>query len=168
MKPGSMVTFSMNDEGNVWTTRLPSVQATESLGHKIGQQLTGGEIIALKGELGAGKTVFVRGLASGILIDSAVVTSPTFTLIHEYHGRLHLIHADLYRLELPQEWLALGLQEYFHSSSVVVIEWAERMEDDLPLDRLEIYLEHQQRSSRKATLRSTGPQSRELVLKILE
>ncbi|GJL66479.1 MAG: tRNA (adenosine(37)-N6)-threonylcarbamoyltransferase complex ATPase subunit type 1 TsaE [Nitrospirales bacterium] len=158
----------MNTEGNIWTTRLPSVHATESLGHRLGQQLTGGEIIALRGELGAGKTVFVRGLASGILIDSAMVTSPTFTLIHEYHGRLHLIHADLYRLELPQEWRGLGLQEYFYSSSVVVIEWAERMEKDLPPDRLDIHLEHRQRSSRNATLRATGPHSRELVLKIAE
>jgi len=136
MKTSSMGPLFMNDEGNAWTTRLSGVQATESLGHRIGQQLTGGEVVTLSGELGAGKTVLVRGLASGIQVDSTLVTSPTFTLIHEYHGRLHLVHADLYRLERPHEWLDLGLQEYFHSSSVVVIEWAERMADDLPPDRL--------------------------------
>ncbi|WP_447969152.1 tRNA (adenosine(37)-N6)-threonylcarbamoyltransferase complex ATPase subunit type 1 TsaE [Nitrospira sp. M1] len=158
----------MKNEGNGWTTRLPSVQATESLGQRLGQHLTGGEVIALRGELGAGKTVFVRGLASGIQVDTALVSSPTFTLIHEYHGRLQLIHADLYRLEHPHELAGIGIQEYMDSSSVVVIEWAERMEDDLPTDHLEILLEHQQRSIRKATVRATGTKSRDLVLKILE
>ncbi|GJL56249.1 MAG: hypothetical protein NPIRA02_33810 [Nitrospirales bacterium] len=159
--------FSLHAEGNAWTARLPSVQATESLGQCLGQQLTGGEVIALRGELGAGKTVLVRGIASGMQIDPAVVTSPTFTLIHEYSGHLQLIHADLYRLEHLRELAEIGLHDYMHASSVVVIEWAERMKDHLPADRLDILLEHQQRSRRTASLRATGTKSRDLVVKIL-
>ena len=133
----------------------------------LGCHFTGGEVVALKGELGAGKTVFVRGLASGLALDPKDVTSPTFTLIQEYHGRLPLIHVDLYRLEHLQELAHIGFYEYLNSTSVVAIEWAERLGEDLPSDRLEIYLEHRKRSGRKATFTPIGSRSHDLMLKIL-
>lgn len=162
-----MVSLSLHQSGDSWTLNLLSVKITESFGHMIGCHLTGGEVMALKGDLGAGKTVFIRGLASGLDIDPKNVTSPTFTLIHEYHGRLPLIHADLYRLEHHQELANIGFDEYLNSASIVAIEWAERMGEDLPRDRLEIYLEHQKRSGRKATLTSIGSRSHDLMSKIL-
>ena len=168
MKKKQTGLISLGPSGDDWFTDLPSVQATESLGCMLGRQLLGGEIIALTGDLGAGKTVLVRGLASGVEIDPELVTSPTFSLIHEYHGRIHLIHADLYRLESPQELANIGFHEYLNSTSTVVIEWAERMGKDLPTDRLEIHLYHQQRTSRKATLKATGAQSHDLIVKTLQ
>ncbi len=163
-----MLSLSLNQSGHFWRTNLPSIKATESLGYMFGCHLTGGEVITLRGELGTGKTVLVRGLASGVEIDSHLVTSPTFTLIHEYHGRIHLIHADLYRIETPQELASIGFDEYLNSSSAaVVIEWAERMGDNPPDDRLDIHLEHQHQSVRKATLRVTGPRSQNLILQTL-
>ena len=100
---------------------------TFAFAKKIGEQLTGGEVFLLKGDLGAGKTVFAKGLAAGLAIESSEVTSPSFTLINEYNGRLRLYHIDLYRLEagLHDE---LGLNEILDDGqSVVVIEWAERL-----------------------------------------
>lgn len=104
-----------------------SVEETLAIGAKIGKQLTGGEVFLLRGDLGAGKTVFVKGLATGLGIDPTDVTSPTFTLINIHEGRLRLYHIDLYRLE-SQTNLGLGLEELFDDkSSVIAVEWAERL-----------------------------------------
>ena len=158
--------LALRQSGSSWITTLSSVQTTESLGYKIGQQCTGGEVITLMGDLGTGKTVLARGLALGIDIDPQLVMSPTFTLIHEYCGRVRFIHADLYRIENPNELASLGIHEYFSSSTVVAIEWAERMRDELPADRLNIQLDHQEPTIRKATLTTTGPRSLNLIEKI--
>jgi tRNA threonylcarbamoyladenosine biosynthesis protein TsaE len=104
-----------------------SDEETFELGQQIGEQLESRAVFLLSGELGAGKTVFAKGLAAGLGIDPAGVTSPTFTLINEYEGRLPFYHIDLYRLEAGacQE---LGLEEIFEEKrSVVLIEWAERL-----------------------------------------
>ena len=102
---------------------------TEALGEQFGRTAGRGWVIALSGELGAGKTQFVKGLARGLGI-TARVHSPTFTLINEYGGgRLKLFNLDLYRLETPGQILAAGLEEYFQPDGVAVIEWAERIED---------------------------------------
>ncbi len=163
MNRAHITTLPLKRSGDSCWTKLPSVQATESLGYLIGRQCTGGEVLTLVGELGAGKTVFVRGLALGIEIDPKLVTSPTFTLIHEYRGRHRLIHADLYRIETQNELTGIGFYDYFESSTIMAIEWAERMGDELATDRLHIHLEHQQQSVRKATLSSTGPRSSKLL-----
>jgi len=102
---------------------------TESLGEKLGRSAQSGFVLALTGDLGAGKTQFVKGIARGLGI-SARVHSPTFTLANEYGGgRLKLFHLDLYRLETRKQILSAGIEEYLQPDGVSVIEWAERMED---------------------------------------
>jgi tRNA threonylcarbamoyladenosine biosynthesis protein TsaE len=102
---------------------------TESLGETFGRAAERGQVIALSGDLGAGKTQFVKGLARGLGI-SARVHSPTFTLVNEYGGgRLKLFHLDLYRLETPEQILSAGVGEFLSPDGVSVIEWAERIYD---------------------------------------
>jgi len=104
-----------------------SAHETFALAKRIGENLKGGEVFLLKGDLGAGKTVFAKGLAAGVGVDPVDVTSPTFTLVNSHEGRLRFFHVDLYRLELGAHQ-ALGLEEIFDSEeSVAVIEWAERL-----------------------------------------
>jgi tRNA threonylcarbamoyladenosine biosynthesis protein TsaE len=94
-----------------------------------------GEVFALRGDLGAGKTQFVKGLAAGLGGDGEAVTSPTFTLIHEYGGgRLRLIHFDFYRLESEAEALRLGLDDYLDGTGVLAIEWADKYPTILPAE----------------------------------
>jgi len=102
---------------------------TESLGEKFGRAAQSGLVVALSGDLGAGKTQFVKGLARGLGI-SARVHSPTFTLVNEYGGgRLKLFHLDLYRLETAAQILSAGIGEFLSPDGVTVIEWAERIYD---------------------------------------
>ena len=105
-----------------------SANETFALARRIGSQLKGGEVFLLTGDLGAGKTVFAKGLAAGLGIDPADVTSPTFTLVNSYEGRLRFFHIDLYRLDVGAHQ-GLGLEEMFDDANgVTVIEWAERLE----------------------------------------
>jgi tRNA threonylcarbamoyladenosine biosynthesis protein TsaE len=112
-----------------WQTQ--HVGETFNLGKQIGVQLTGGEILLLNGPLGAGKTVFVKGLAAALGIDPEEVTSPSFTLVNPYTGRLPLFHIDLYRLdEGVSAAHAVDLEELLNNEqAIVVIEWADRMRD---------------------------------------
>jgi tRNA threonylcarbamoyladenosine biosynthesis protein TsaE len=121
-----------------WSILSSSPRQTKSWGKRVGKLLEGGEIIGLIGELGTGKTCFVRGLAEGLGIGpEAWIRSPTFTLINEYHGRLPLYHIDLYRLGDRHEMEGLGLRDYLYSDGASVIEWF----DHLPADEVEEYLE---------------------------
>ena len=114
------------------TTISHSPGETFDLGRRIATSLRGGEVLALEGDLGAGKTQFVKGLAAGLGHDSNV-TSPTFTLIHEYTGgRLPLYHFDFYRLENEDEALRIGLDDYLGERGVVAIEWAGKFPALLP------------------------------------
>src|SRR5664279_5994356 len=102
---------------------------TEALGEKLGRAAQSGLVIALSGDLGAGKTQLVKGLARGLGV-TARVHSPTFTLVNEYGGgRLKLFHLDLYRLETAAQILSAGVEEFLSPDGVAVIEWAERLED---------------------------------------
>lgn len=104
-----------------------SAEETFELARRIGDQLKGGEVFLLTGDLGSGKTVFAKGLAAGLGIASADVTSPTFTLVNVHEGRLRFYHVDLYRLEAGAHQ-GLGLEEILgEESAVTVIEWAERL-----------------------------------------
>jgi tRNA threonylcarbamoyladenosine biosynthesis protein TsaE len=108
-----------------FTTHSP--EETFELARSIGRRLEGGEVFLLSGELGAGKTVFAKGLAAGLDIDPSDVTSPTFTLVNAHEGRLRFYHVDLYRLE-SGAYRDLGLEEIFDDEkAVTVIEWAERL-----------------------------------------
>ena len=114
-----------------------SLAETESLGESFGRAAKHGLVIALSGELGAGKTQLVKGLARGLGI-TARVHSPTFTLVNEYAGgRLRLFHLDLYRLKSPAQILSAGLEEFLQPDGVAVVEWAERIYDlRLTIDHL--------------------------------
>jgi tRNA threonylcarbamoyladenosine biosynthesis protein TsaE len=115
-----------------------SAEETITLGRRLAERAPAGTVIALHGELGAGKTCFVKGLALGLGVTQEV-TSPTFTIIHEYRGgRLPLYHIDLYRLDTVQQALDIGIDDYLHNDGVTVIEWAERIESLLPANTTHI------------------------------
>lgn len=105
-----------------------SADETIEVGRALGQQLTGGELILLEGDLGLGKTTLVKGLAAGLGIVPDDVTSPSFTLVQEYvGGRLPMFHVDLYRLDEPDELATLGIEEILTAGGVVVVEWGEKL-----------------------------------------
>lgn len=116
-----------------------SAEETIELGKKIGALLLPNEVIALTGQLGAGKTTLIQGLAAGLGVRD-YVTSPTFIIINEYAGRLPLYHIDLYRLDEGLEVADLGIEEYFKRGGVCVIEWAERLGTLLPVETEKIEL----------------------------
>jgi tRNA threonylcarbamoyladenosine biosynthesis protein TsaE len=114
------------------TLRSSSEQETRAIAARLAAELQAGTILLISGDLGAGKTAFVRGLAEGLGLDGGEVTSPTFTLVHEYRGgRLPLIHVDLYRLE-TSELDEIGLDGDLAASGVVAVEWPERLNRPLP------------------------------------
>lgn len=112
----------------IYETASPT--ETEVLGEKIGQALGSGDVIAFSGDLGAGKTALTRGIARGLTIEEAI-TSPTYTIVNEYEGRLPLFHFDLYRLSGEEELFDLGFEEYFGRSGVCVLEWSQRAGEDV-------------------------------------
>ncbi|MEI8063965.1 MAG: tRNA (adenosine(37)-N6)-threonylcarbamoyltransferase complex ATPase subunit type 1 TsaE [Verrucomicrobiota bacterium] len=117
-----------------------SADETIAFGRQLAGSLRTGDVLALTGDLGAGKTCLVKGLATGLGITHAV-TSPTFTLIHEYRGgRLPLAHIDLYRLATASEAINIGIEEYLGGAGVTVVEWAERIESLLPAQTRRIHL----------------------------
>jgi tRNA threonylcarbamoyladenosine biosynthesis protein TsaE len=148
---------------NLWDLVLSSRAQTESLGRAIGRAAEGGEVLALIGELGAGKTALVRGIASGLAAPAGSVSSPTFVLVHEYVGRLCLVHMDLYRRRTESDAANLGLQDYFTDRSITAIEWADRFPDLLPPDRLEIELAHRTPVTRTSRVTARGPRSLRLL-----
>jgi len=131
------MTISKNNIGATILTHSP--QHTEELGKVLGENLEGGEIICLRGPLGSGKTTFTRGIALGLGLEQTRYTpSPSFTLIREYNLRLPLYHMDFYRLSDEGEIWYLGIDEYFSSGGVCVIEWADRLGNLTPQERLDI------------------------------
>ena len=136
---------------------FPSPEEMTAFGRRLGGVLFPGAVIALVGPLGAGKTFLVRAIAEGLgIADSRTVCSPTFTLVHEYPARLMIYHFDVYRLKSTAEFLDLGAVEYFDAGGVCLIEWADRVSDVLPADRLEIAITSTGEFSRNLTLRSHG------------
>jgi tRNA threonylcarbamoyladenosine biosynthesis protein TsaE len=129
------------------------VEQTHELGVQFASRLGVGDCVALVGDLGAGKTAFVRGVAKGMgVADPRAVSSPTFVLMQEYHGRTMVYHLDLYRLSAPAEELReLGLDELL-ADGVVLIEWAERAGNALPRPRWQITVEHLGPDSRRFTI----------------
>ena len=151
-----------------WTLSLRSPSHTEEFGSTIGRRLQRGDVIALVGELGAGKTTFVRGVALGAGFDPHVVSSPTFTFIQEYTGPLTLTHVDLYRLEQSTELADTGLAEYLNGDFVVLIEWADRLPASwLPDDYLSIHFLHAGKNARRVQVQAFGPRSSDLLHAIM-
>ncbi len=138
-------------------------QETQDFGAKLAALLQPGDVLLLYGELGAGKTELVRGIAQGLGVTPDQVSSPTFALIHEYAGRLPLIHVDLYRLAQVDEDLLETLEEYWQQPVITVIEWAERLQDSLPVEYLAITLTWLDAQSRSLCLAGAGPRGKHLA-----
>jgi len=118
--------------------RTTGADQTVALGEAIGRALGAGDVVAMTGDLGAGKTTMTRGIAAGLGVTD-LIHSPTFTVVHEHKGRIPLYHIDLYRL-CSAELESIGFEEYLEGGGVTVIEWAERADGELPMGRLSIDL----------------------------
>lgn len=136
---------------------------THALGVRLGKQARAGDVIALIGDLGAGKTILTKGIASGLGADPDEVTSPTFVLMARHEARVPLYHFDAYRLSGPDEILEIGAEEAFYGNGVSVIEWADHVAEALPPDRLEIRIKTIAQTEREVCLAATGPRSAALA-----
>ena len=126
---------------NIITTHSP--EETVRLAEKLAKGLGDGDFIALVGALGAGKTMFVKGLAKGLGIhDHGYVNSPSFVVLKEYHGRLDLYHFDVYRLDMKGLCETMDYEKYFYGPGVTVVEWADKIRDILPEEYIEIKMEY--------------------------
>ncbi len=146
-----------------WEIRFRSAGHAHLIGTFLGRVARRGDIVALYGDLGTGKTTLVRGIASGLKIPAERVSSPTFVLIQTYMGRLPLVHADCYRLQDQRQVRDLALSDYWDGRGVVAIEWAEKAASELPQDRLEVRLDHHGPSTRHAAFIATGPRATHLL-----
>ena len=139
------------------TLTLQSEQDTDRLGAALAEVLPPGTVVALIGTLGAGKTRLVQAVATALGVPRDAVTSPTFVLVNEYRqGRIPIFHFDTYRLKDDDEFLALGPEEYFDSTGITFVEWADRVADLLPADRIEITLEVTGDTTREVTVSRMG------------
>ena len=139
----------MNENHVLVEFESKSAKQTFSIGFAVGRKAREGDVFALTGELGSGKTCFTGGLARGLGVgEEYAITSPTFTLINEYPGRCRLCHFDLYRLNHSSELLNLGYEEYISGEGVVVIEWAEKIAEVLPGDVVSVCFRYVDESKR--------------------
>ncbi len=137
---------------------------TIRLGQRLGLALKAGDLIALMGELGSGKTWFTKGVALGIGISpDTIITSPSFALVNEYKGRYTLFHMDVYRLEKVSDFLSAGLDEYFYQDGVVVMEWADRWPEVLPDWKLKIEFTIMDEQTRRIDLSGQHPRVDEIL-----
>jgi tRNA threonylcarbamoyladenosine biosynthesis protein TsaE len=148
------------NEYEVISTKL---EDTQLFSKRLASFLQPGDVITLEGDLGAGKTAFTKGLAVGLGIQRNV-NSPTFTIIKEYQGNMPLYHMDVYRLEDSYE--DLGFEEYFNGNGVTVVEWAHLIEEQLPVERLNIFIHHQGNDSRKIVVKPVGERYEQLCKEI--
>lgn len=135
-----------------------SAEGTRQLGYSMGEKAKAGDIFCLSGDLGAGKTVFTKGFAKGLGVEE-LVTSPTFTIINEYEGRLPLYHFDVYRISCLEEMDDTGYEEYFFGQGVCLVEWAEMVGELIPEDAVWITVEKDYTKSedyRKITVKQKG------------
>jgi len=126
-------------------------QETEDLGERLAKCLRAGSVVALYGDLGAGKTAFVRGMARGLAIDESV-SSPTYTIVNEYPGDPALFHFDMYRLKDSGDLYGIGWDDYLDRNGICVTEWSERIEDALPADTVRVHIDRMSESTRKITI----------------
>jgi tRNA threonylcarbamoyladenosine biosynthesis protein TsaE len=146
------------------TIDCPTIEETARFGRILGKHLFPGAVIALNGNLGAGKTFLTRSIAEGMdAVNLAQVTSPTFVLIQEYEARLPIYHFDAYRLKSTQEFEDLGALEYLSGQGVCIIEWAERIASLLPKEYLEIKLQALSVVSRRLVFTALGKAYEQLV-----
>jgi len=145
-----------------------SDEETIGLGQRLGHLLSEGDVVALVGELGSGKTWFTKGLALGLGIrPDTIITSPSFTLVNEYKGRYTFYHMDFYRLESLPEVLSAGLEEYLHDRAVVVLEWADRWPEILPENRVVVEFVILDDQRREITISGRHPRALEIIKKMV-
>ena len=134
-----------------------SEEDTNRLGAALAELLPDGTTVALCGTLGAGKTRLVQAMAQGCGIARRQVVSPTFVICHEYHGRRDLVHLDAYRIQDDDEFLQLGPEEYFQSSAITLIEWADRISACMPEEYIQIDIQVTGQTTRKFKVAAVGP-----------
>lgn len=149
---------------SVYEIRSNSNDASQEIAARLAALVTGGDVITLEGELGAGKTTFTKGIAHGLGV-KRMVTSPTFTIVKEYEGRIPLYHMDAYRLEHSEE--DIGFWEYFNGEGLSVIEWATFIEDFLPSERLNIKINYIDEHSRMIQFYPYGAHYENIVRNLL-
>lgn len=148
-------------------TVTQSAAQTHSLGKQLAEGLKPGDILCFFGDLGAGKTTLIKGIAEGLKVKSDYVHSPTFTLLNVYeHGKIPLYHFDMYRIEDPEELFDIGYEEFLYGQGLSVVEWSEKFGKLLPKDRLEIHLKHKGNDRREIRIKGIGKRyvGREIVL----
>lgn len=141
----------------------PDEGATNRLGELLARVLEPGAVVALIGNLGAGKTRLVRAVAEAAGVDRREINSPTFVLVHEYQGHFPIYHFDTYRLHGEHEFVSLGAEEYFAGDGVCFVEWADRVAGVIPADHLRIEIATTGDTSREFRLVATGPRSARMV-----
>jgi tRNA threonylcarbamoyladenosine biosynthesis protein TsaE len=149
------------------TFRTRSREETIAFGRRLGGRLQAGDVVALRGPLGSGKTTLTKGIAEGLGVqEPRWVTSPTFVLVHQYEGRVPVYHIDAYRLKGAADAEALGADELFFGEGVAIIEWAERIMAAVPDERLDIELAILGEDERELTLEPAGPRYEQLVAEL--
>jgi tRNA threonylcarbamoyladenosine biosynthesis protein TsaE len=143
-----------------------STEQTEEIGRILGSMLEPGDLVCLFGDLGAGKTHFSFGIAQGLQVKDQYITSPTFTFVNEYQGRMPFYHIDLYRLKDPSELEGIGFEEYIDSDGATVIEWAEQAEEELPEDKLNVYFSDVSENSRELGFFAEGDRYGKLLAEL--
>ena len=141
---------------------------TEVLARRLAAALEPGAIVALIGNLGAGKTRLVRAVAEALGVDRRSVASPTFVLVHEYEGRWPIYHFDTYRLREPADFLNLGTDEYLNSEGVCFIEWADRVIELLPADHLRVEITATGETERVFRMAAGGPRSAAILARLVQ
>ncbi len=155
--------------GEVLDVKTAGPQETVRLGEVFGRILAGGTLVALTGELGAGKTVFTKGLARGLGVeDEREVTSPSFVLVNEYQGRVPVYHLDLYRLGEAADVEDLGWTDFVGGPGVMVVEWAEKAGAILPEDRIDLHIRFTGLKERAFLFCGRGPAGAEAVRRLRE
>ncbi len=154
------------DRGTFATT-TESPEETLRLGRVLGEILPPGSFVALVGSLGAGKTLLAKGIAGGLGVeDEREVTSPSFVLVNEYRGRIPIFHLDLYRLESYAAVEGIGWDEFVYGPGVTLVEWADKVEEDLPGERIEVHLQWVSEEKRKLVFYGKGTTAERIIAKM--
>jgi tRNA threonylcarbamoyladenosine biosynthesis protein TsaE len=152
------------DKSTSFVIASSSTRETKMWGRRLASLLEGGELLALTGDLGAGKTCFIKGIARGLSLREENILSPTFTMIQEHRGRLPLYHIDLYRLD-DVALDDLGLREYLFSDSIAAVEWFERLQGGGDINRLSVTISYTGANSRRIEFNAFGERYCSLVMR---
>ena len=159
------MTDAGTDSGTTLLIESRSPHETKSWGRRLASLLEGGELLGLIGDLGSGKTVFIKGLASGLSLREEDILSPTFTMIQEHHGRFPLYHIDLYRLE-EATLDDLGLREYLFSQGVAAVEWFERLRGGADMEFLSVRISYAGANLRRIEFSAVDSRHAQIISKL--